>query len=305
MKKKLIVSFSGGETSAYMAYLINKNKSYKKNFELKFVFANTGEENEETLIFIEKFSKQFKIPVVWVESVVHHGKRKSSTHKVVDFQSASRSGVDSSFEEVIKKYGIPNMATPHCTRELKSNPISSYAKSLGWKDYYTAIGIRIDEIDRVSVNWKKNRFIYPLVTDKPVTKGLIKLWWKYQPFRLILKDYQGNCKWCWKKSEKKLLKIAEENPEHFNFPQLMESKYGRYIPINRLNKLVEKGVDPTELFPITFFRRHKSSHQILESAGESLKSSKEMNPKIISITREFDTRDETEKCEPFAECEAA
>ena len=40
IKKKLLVSFSGGETSAYMAQWLKANKS--NEFEMIFVFANTG-----------------------------------------------------------------------------------------------------------------------------------------------------------------------------------------------------------------------------------------------------------------------
>ena len=47
-KNKILVSFSGGETSAYMIYYLLKK--YPKH-KYKFVFMNTGEENEETLIF--------------------------------------------------------------------------------------------------------------------------------------------------------------------------------------------------------------------------------------------------------------
>ena len=46
-KKPIVVSFSGGRTSAYMAKLLmEKSKS-----PLVFVFANTGKEREETLNF--------------------------------------------------------------------------------------------------------------------------------------------------------------------------------------------------------------------------------------------------------------
>ena len=38
--------------------------------------------------------------------------------------------------------------------KLKLNPIKSYIKSIGWEDYDTAIGIRIDEIDRININRK-------------------------------------------------------------------------------------------------------------------------------------------------------
>jgi hypothetical protein len=64
----------------------------------------------------------------------------------VSFDTASRNGEP--FEEVIKKYGLPGAGGyMHCTRELKANPIRDYAMSLG--EHQMAIGIRVDEIDRI------------------------------------------------------------------------------------------------------------------------------------------------------------
>src|SRR5690606_17416823 len=100
--------------------------------------------------------------------------------------------------------------------------IQSYMRSIGWKKYHTAIGIRADEFDRMNANWKKNRFYYPLIKDRQMTKPKINFWWSQQPFRLNLKGYEGNCKWCWKKSTRKLQQLAVERPEYFDFPRAME-----------------------------------------------------------------------------------
>lgn len=255
-KKKLLVSFSGGETSAYMAQWLWNHK--QDEFDMVFVFANTGQENEETLLFVEKCSKQFGFPVHWVESVVHHGKRKGTTHKVVDFKTASRNGEP--FEEIITKYGIPNQAFPHCTRETKLNPITSFTKDyFGTRKYYTAIGIRIDEADRMNAKAKERRLIYPLISKDyiPMTKPKINFWWQQQPFRLQLKGYQGNCKTCWKKSDKKLFLIANENPEWFNFMNRMEEKYPRIG--------AEFKKDP-ECVDRVFFRKNRSVKDIMNEA---------------------------------------
>ena len=59
MKKKLLVSFSGGETSAFMAQWLWKHK--QDEYEMLFVFANTGQEKEETLQFVDKCENE-----IWI-----------------------------------------------------------------------------------------------------------------------------------------------------------------------------------------------------------------------------------------------
>jgi hypothetical protein len=189
-----------------------------------FVFANTGDEEEETLKFVNLCAVKWNIDIVWVEAVVHHGERLGSTYKVVDFKTASRNREP--FKEVIKKYGIPNQNFLHCNREMKLNPIKSYMKSIGWKKYKTAIGIRVDEFDRVNKNRVKQRLIYPLVSDKPTTKQEISNWWSNQDFRLKLRSYNTNCRTCWKKSDKVLAQTYRDNPKYFDFNRDMESSYG-------------------------------------------------------------------------------
>jgi len=222
--KNLFISFSGGETSGYMAALCSMAWRGKWD-QIVTVFANTGEENEETLDFVHQCDRRFGLNVVWVEAVVHSG-RKSSTHRVVNISTASRKGEP--YEAVIQKYGIPNRDWPHCTRELKLQPMRSYIASLGWKPgtYETAIGIRADESRRRSPTAKQSGIIYPLMDMQPTTKKDVNKFWMSQPFRLYLTGYQGNCKWCWKKHTPKLLAIMDEAPEKFNFPERMERLYG-------------------------------------------------------------------------------
>ncbi|SRR3972149_628960 len=244
MKKKLLVSFSGGETSGFMAQWLWKNK--QDEYDMIFVFANTGEENEQTLDFVQKCSDHFGFPVVWIEADVVSEKGKGTKSKIVTFETASRKGEP--FEEVIKKYTIPSIKFPHCTRELKQVPIKHYARSIGWKkrDYETAIGIRVDEIDRVNEKFAEEKLFYPLVSIMPMTKQKINFFWNQMPFRLELKGYQGNCKWCWKKSLRKHLTIAVENPEYFDFPKRMEEKYGnteKKLRFFRKNMMAQEIID--------------------------------------------------------------
>jgi hypothetical protein len=259
-KKKLIISFSGGETSAFMSQWILNNK--KDEFEIICVFANTGQENEETLDFVEKCDKEFNLNLVWVEAVINPKFGEGVRHRIVDYKTASRNGQP--FEDLISKMGMPNQSAPFCTRDLKLNPIISYLRSIGWKKYWTAIGIRADEFDRINPNRLKERLYYPLVSDIQMTKPMVNFWWNQQPFRLNLKGYQGNCKWCYKKSTNKLLTICVENPEYFDFPKKMEEKYENYVPNTRKNYDV----------PIRFFRGNKSVNDLFELSKAPFKKSK-------------------------------
>ena len=273
MKENLLVSFSGGETSAYLAkWLLDNKRDY---YNMVFVFANTGDEEEETLNFIELCSKKWGINIVWVEAVVHQDDRVASTHKVVDYKTASRNREP--FKDVIKKYGIPNQNFLHCNREMKLNPIKSYVKSLGWKKYKTAIGIRIDEIDRVNKHRKELGLIYPFISDKPTTKEEVSYWWSKQDFRLKLKSYNTNCRTCWKKSDKVLAAIYRKNPEYFDFNKEMEENYGQG--------------------EYTFFRNGRSTEQLIEDLDKINAQPTDRHSQINYQTNLF-----SESCDIYSLC---
>lgn len=201
--------------------------------EIAVIFANTGEEREETLEFVRNCDQHFGFGTTWIEAVVHRGERRAPTARVVDFDSATRIGaISGPFEQVIQKYGIPNQKFKECTRNLKQRPIEAYLRDiLGWgKGYDLAIGIRADEIDRLSTQAAARRIIYPLVSRPATTKPQVNEWWRRQPFRLRLKGYEGNCAWCWKKSLRKHITLMRENPSIFDFPHRMESLYGYIGP---------------------------------------------------------------------------
>jgi 3'-phosphoadenosine 5'-phosphosulfate sulfotransferase (PAPS reductase)/FAD synthetase len=208
LSTKIICSFSGGRTSAFMANLLLQN--YKRD-DLLFVFANTGKENPETLDFINECDKRWNLGVVWIEAVVNFEKGKGTGYRIVDYKTASRNGEP--FSDVNKKYGIPNKHQPHCTRELKEVPIKKFVRDVCGSKYKMAIGIRADERTRINRSRAaKFKWVYPLVDDFPTTKRMVKDFWKAQDFDLQLDDYLGNCDLCWKKSLKKRMKILHENP---------------------------------------------------------------------------------------------
>lgn len=300
--KNLLVSFSGGETSAFMAQWLNNHYEELGYEDIVFVFANTGLESERTLEFVDKCDKHFQLCVQWIEADVKQEHGVGTGYYNTDFENASRKGEP--FERMIKKYGIPNQANPHCTRELKQSPISSFGKSwFNGEKYHTAIGIRADEMDRINENAKKKGFVYPLIEKSmiPTTKPVINLYWRSMPFRLELKGYQGNCVTCWKKSSKKLYQIAKEDPSAFDFMMRMEQVYGNFVPVSRVEKRQKEGNEiPTG---ITFFRHGKSASQILEEAknwnGVIPDDSQKYN---YQATIDFDVDLDGDSCEVFSEC---
>ena len=200
---KILISFSGGRTSAFMCRLIQESSLYK-DFEKLFVYANTGKEKEETLTFVNQCDKEFKLNLIWVEADIIEGKGNGTKFRIVDFNTASRNGEP--FEALIKKYGLPSKYYRHCTRDLKEIPIHKYTKSIFGKDYVTAVGIRADEKHRLGSNPK---LIYPLA-EIGIDELTIRMFWDQQTFDLELKDYQGNCDLCFLKSQRKQMTLIDE-----------------------------------------------------------------------------------------------
>lgn len=291
---KVLVSFSGGETSAYMINWLLLNEP---NNDYKFVFANTGEENEQTLIFVNEVAKFFKIDIIWLEY-------SRSSFNIVNFETAYRSHnqieIDNKwknhpFRKHISHFGIPNIQNNVCSRDMKKETIKRYMSSIDWKPskYKTAIGIRADEMDRLG------EYYYPLAQHN-ITKPIINNFWNNMPFRLNLKGYEGNCKTCWKKSDRKLVTIFRENPEKFDFFKQMESEFDTFIKPERDKNKVD--------FPIRFFRENKTIKDIEEMSNNkrilnAIDDSRNINYQLSFLHngKELDIIDLSNGCEESCE----
>lgn len=221
---RICVSVSGGETSALMAKIL---KAALPTKQLVFVFSNTGQEDARTIKFLRRCDDEFGLNLVLVEAVVDPAKGAGTRHRVVDYNSLSMNGEP--FEAVVAKYGLPGPGGyTHCNRELKLAAITSYLRSIGWSagSYRTAIGIRADEIDRMSGDAKRYGAFYPLV-GLGVTKKDVRAAFDAMDFSLGIPEELGNCTWCWKKSKRKHLTLMQSNPEVFDFPEMLERKYSR------------------------------------------------------------------------------
>lgn len=231
IKPRLQVSFSGGRTSAFMSIWLKQNRS--ADWDMKFIFANTGWEHPDTLRFVNEIDTRYGLNLAWVESVPQRHLGKSSGHRVVTYETASRSGEP--FEAVVKAYGLPNSSYIHCTRELKLSPIRSWCRSEGWANgsYTTAIGIRADETRRINpVTAEKEKFWYPLAQDIPTTKQDVLDYFEDFDWDLRIKEHQGNCLGCHKKSDKKLLALYREDPRNFDLAIKLENLYANVGPNN-------------------------------------------------------------------------
>lgn len=213
---------------------------------------NTGAEDERTLEFVNRCDKEFNLNLAWLEADIIHGERTGTKYKVVNFETAARNSEP--FYEMVKKYGIPNQSYPHCNRELKLAPFNGWMKDNGLSDAYRAIGIRIDEIDRMAANMDEMKIIYPLIKWNPSRKGDVLGWWSRQSFDLEVPEHYGNCVTCWKKSDRKLLTIAHEAPElftHFDNMEIIARDSGSNADNNKGN----------------FFRKNRSTKEMI---GESI-----------------------------------
>lgn len=284
MKKRFLMSISGGRSSAMLAkLLIQKEKlveveniifisdtensiryyTYEnETSEYIFVFANTSREKDATLIFMNDIKKYWGLKVTWVEAVVDFRPNKGTRHKIVNFNSAKRDG--SVFEDVIKKYGIPNNVFIHCTRELKTAAIRSFLKSIGWggwKDYKTVIGYRKDEPKRATMekSEKLNQW-YPLY-EWLIKKPDVAYFWNRQPFDLgIAVDADGNCEKCYKKADLKIIYQHKSCPKSSEWIVDMENKYSDFTPESR-----DKSVS---IPPYYFFRDNRSLQDVIDQYPE-------------------------------------
>lgn len=206
----MIVSFSGGRTSAYMLRrMLDRGERIDH-----ILFANTGKERDETLDFVRDVAERWSLNIKWLEY-----RREDGEHRTVevDHATAHRNGAENSpFDQLLEWMSVlPNVRGRACTSELKVRTMRRWLQQHGYEHWNSAIGIRADESDRV-IEMKVGcpsyvRMVFPLI-DMPTTEADVTAYWRAQPFDLALGQDEGNCDGCFLKALWKLVKIERKKP---------------------------------------------------------------------------------------------
>jgi hypothetical protein len=191
------------------------------------LFQNTGREMPQTLDFVEECASRWSVEVTWLEYRRESGK---TSFDVVNHNSASRNGEP--FDQLIEyKKILPNALIRFCTVELKIRTAKRYLKSIGWRQWVNAVGIRADEPNRLARAPKKDCWVpwRPFV-DAGVGQEDVATFWEKQPFSLGLpvingKTMYGNCDGCFLKSEAQLAMLCREHPDRFDWWENIEGRH--------------------------------------------------------------------------------
>jgi 3'-phosphoadenosine 5'-phosphosulfate sulfotransferase (PAPS reductase)/FAD synthetase len=212
------ISFSGGRTSAYMLWRVLQSNDGLPE-EAKVCFANTGKEDEATLRFVDRCSKEWGVPITWVEYV--DAEETKDRFRVVTFETASRDGEP--FEAIIRKRNyLPNPVSRFCTVEMKVRAIHRYLKSIGWTEWDSMLGIRADEQRRLAKignqDYGKHEEKVAPLGKVGITKEMVGEFWAAQSFDLELPNiggvtYHGNCDLCYLKGAAQIQSLIAEKPE--------------------------------------------------------------------------------------------
>lgn len=191
-----MISFSGGRPSGFLLSAILAEFGGALPDNVHVVFANTGLEREETLVFVEEFTARYGVEIRWVER-----RPRPERWAEVTFDTASRDGEP--FAALIEeKRFLPNAVMRFCTEGLKLEVMRAFMLAQGYREWTNIVGLRADEPARVArvrerggPEWES---VCPLA-DARVTAADVAAFWRAQRFDLGLKPGEGNCNLCFLK----------------------------------------------------------------------------------------------------------
>lgn len=232
--KRLLITVSGGRSSAMMARHIQTHEKYK-DYTKVYVFCNTGMERPETIDFLKKIEKHWGIDIVKIEGVYSQEMGVGVGYNIVDWDTLDMTAQPFAQAIAHKNKGIfkgmPNPKAPFCSELLKTLPSRSFAKDIfNNEKYLTAVGFRAEDMPR-RISWAEIREdkkrIFPLITDfeNPITQMDLNRYWSEQPFKLEIHNKYGNCELCFKKSEANLIANIRYGTRFIDWYKTMENKY--------------------------------------------------------------------------------
>lgn len=253
--ENLMVTISGGRSSAMMARHIQTNEKYK-DYEKVYVFCNTGMERPETIQFLKDIEKHWQIPIVKIEGVYSSEIGIGVKYKIVEWDELNMNAIPFSQAIMHKNKGefngMPNQEAPYCSEMLKTLPAKKLCDDVfGVNNYIKAIGFRKEDMPK-RISWAeikvdRNR-IFPLLTDWIVPIGQMELnrWWDKQDFKLSIHGKYGNCELCWKKSDANLVDAIRFGTRFIDWFDKHEKQYGNTAFRGRksVNDLVKMAQQP-------------------------------------------------------------
>jgi 3'-phosphoadenosine 5'-phosphosulfate sulfotransferase (PAPS reductase)/FAD synthetase len=227
----VLLSFSGGRTSARMLKLALEHFGGKLPPDWFVAFANTGKEREETLRFVHECGSRWATDIHWLEFIdFEAGAPPEQRFQVVGLNSAARNGEPLQAAIRRRKY-LPNAVTRFCTLVTKVETIKHFMRAQGVKTWTSLVGLRHDEGHRVRKMHDRNAAgkdawtsAAPLDDLKMTRRDVLEFWLGEnkdpkkllhplpQGFDLGLHDYEGNCDMCFLKGYKALCHLERENP---------------------------------------------------------------------------------------------
>lgn len=183
---------------------------------------------KKTIQFLKDMVENWGLELYIIEGVYSMERGVGVKHKIVDFDTMDMKG--RVFSEMImhlnkiKWTGVPNQATPYCSDYLKTRVAHSFAKEIfGTTKYIKALGFRKEDMPK-RISWAEikteTKRIFPLITDflNPISQFDLNRWFAKERFQLVLDKIFGNCRYCWKKDEKKVIpKIIKFDIDNGNY----------------------------------------------------------------------------------------
>jgi 3'-phosphoadenosine 5'-phosphosulfate sulfotransferase (PAPS reductase)/FAD synthetase len=233
-KENLMVTISGGRSSAMMARHIQLSDKYK-DFKKVYVFCNTGMERPETIQFLKDIEKYWQIPLIKIEGVYSNDLGTGIKYNIVEWDELDMSA--KTFSNMIEHKtkgifkGLPNQNAPYCSENLKTTPAKKLCNDIfGVNNYKIAIGFRKEDMPK-RISWAEikedKKRIFPLLTDfeSPVSQLDLNKYWYKEQFKLNLHGKYGNCELCWKKSDNNLIENIRFGTRFIDWYNEQEQKY--------------------------------------------------------------------------------